>query len=153
MQHLSSGKSRVYPCRDMLQHVVCCRKKFDRDKKCCIDKCCPTIHFFCFCSSRLVWNKCRGKMFSAFDHAKTQQYATICNRMSDRCCMLYSKSRACSHSDKEKNYYPKFALYRYMYLKTYTKFTFCTKSKGHVSDENFLYYCMLLASKICSYGV
>ena len=29
--------------------------------------------------------------------------------------------------------------YRYMYLKTYAKFTFCTKSQGHVSDENFLY--------------
>ena len=37
--------------------------------------------------------------------------------------------------------------YRYMYLKTYAKFTFCIKSQGHVSDENFLYYCMHLASK------
>ena len=27
--------------------------------------------------------------------------------------------------------------YRYMYLKTYAKFTFCIKSQGHVSDENF----------------
>ena len=40
-----------------------------------------------------------------------------------------------------------------MYLKTYAKFTFCIKSQGHVSDENFLYYCMHLASKISSYGV
>ena len=36
----------------------------------------------------------------------------------------------------------------YMYLKTYAKFTFCIKFQGHVSDENFLYYCMHLASKI-----
>ena len=43
--------------------------------------------------------------------------------------------------------------YRYMYLKTYAKFTFCIKSQGHVSDENFLYYCMHPASKISSYGV
>ena len=41
----------------------------------------------------------------------------------------------------------------YMYLKTYAKFTFCIKSPGHVSDENFLYYCMHLAGKISSYGV
>ena len=40
-----------------------------------------------------------------------------------------------------------------MYLKTYAKFTFCIKSPGHVSDENFLYYCMHLASKISFYGV
>ena len=39
-----------------------------------------------------------------------------------------------------------------MYLKTYAKFTFCIKSQGHVSDENFLYYCTNLASKISSYG-
>ena len=45
------------------------------------------------------------------------------------------------------------SLYRYMYLKTYAKFTFCIKSPGHVSDENFLYYCMHLASKISSFGV
>ena len=38
-------------------------------------------------------------------------------------------------------------------LKTYAKFTFCIKSPGHVSDENILYYCMRLASKISSYGV
>ena len=31
--------------------------------------------------------------------------------------------------------------YRYMYLKTYAKFTFYIKSQRHVSDENFLYYC------------
>ena len=37
--------------------------------------------------------------------------------------------------------------YRYMYLKTYAKFTFCIKSQGHVSDESFLYCCMYLASK------
>ena len=43
--------------------------------------------------------------------------------------------------------------YRYMYLKTYAKFTFCIKSQGHVSDENFLYYCMHQASKISSYCV
>ena len=43
--------------------------------------------------------------------------------------------------------------YRYMYLKTYAKFTFCIKSQGHVSDENFLYYCIHLAGKISSYGV
>ena len=36
----------------------------------------------------------RGKMFSAFDHAKTQQYATMRNRMSDKCCILSAKSRA-----------------------------------------------------------
>ena len=46
-----------------------------------------------------------------------------------------------------------FIMYRYMYLKTHAKFTFCVKSPGHVSDENFLYYCMYLASKISSYGV
>ena len=40
-----------------------------------------------------------------------------------------------------------------MYLKTYAKLTFCIKSQGHVSDENLLYYCMHLASKISSYGV
>ena len=40
-----------------------------------------------------------------------------------------------------------------MYLKTYEKFTFRTKSQGHVSDENFLYYCMHLVSKISSYRV
>ena len=33
------------------------------------------------------------------------------------------------------------------------KIYFCIKSLGHVSDENFLYYCMHLASKISSYGV
>ena len=43
--------------------------------------------------------------------------------------------------------------YRYMYLKTYAKFTFCIKSQEHVSDENFLYYGIQLASKISSYGV
>ena len=43
--------------------------------------------------------------------------------------------------------------YRCMYLKTYAKFTFFIKSQVHVSDENFLYYCMHLASKISSYGV
>ena len=43
--------------------------------------------------------------------------------------------------------------YRYMYLKTYAKFTFCIESQGHVSDESFLYYCMHLASKISSNGV
>ena len=43
--------------------------------------------------------------------------------------------------------------YRYMYLKTYAKYTFCIKFPGHVFDENFLYYCMHLASKISSYGV
>ena len=43
--------------------------------------------------------------------------------------------------------------YGYMYLKTYAKFTFCIKSPGRVSGENFSYYCMYLASKICSYGV
>ena len=46
-----------------------------------------------------------------------------------------------------------FSHYRYMYLKTYAKFTFCIRSQGHVSDENFLYYCMHLASKISSCGV
>ena len=30
----------------------------------------------------------------AFDHAETQQHVTICNRMSNKCCMLYSESRA-----------------------------------------------------------
>ena len=43
--------------------------------------------------------------------------------------------------------------YRYMYLKTYAKFTFCIKSPGHVSDENFLCCCMHLTSKISSHGV
>ena len=43
--------------------------------------------------------------------------------------------------------------YRYMYLKTYAKFTFCIKSQGQVFDENFLYYYMNLANKISSYGV
>ena len=43
--------------------------------------------------------------------------------------------------------------YRYIYPKTYAKFTFCIKSQGHVYDENFLYYCMHLAIKISSYGV
>ena len=40
-----------------------------------------------------------------------------------------------------------------MYLETYAKFTFFIKSQEHVSDENFLYYCMHLARKISSYGV
>ena len=44
-------------------------------------------------------------------------------------------------------------MYRYMYLKTYAKFTFCIKSPRHVPDENFLYHCMHLASKISSYRV
>ena len=35
-----------------------------------------------------------------------------------------------------------------MHLKTYAKFTFCIKSQGHVSDENFLNYCMHLAGKL-----
>ena len=36
--------------------------------------------------------------------------------------------------------------YRYMYLKTYAKFTFCIKSPGHVSNENFfITVCTLLA--------
>ena len=43
--------------------------------------------------------------------------------------------------------------YRYMYVKTYAKFTFCVKSPGHVSDENFSYYYMHIASKISFYGV
>ena len=43
--------------------------------------------------------------------------------------------------------------YGYMYLKTYSKFTFYIKSQGRVSDENFLYCCMHLASKISSCGV
>ena len=30
-------------------------------------------------------------------------------------------------------------IYRCMYLKTPAKVTFCIKSQGHVSDENFLY--------------
>ena len=47
---------------------------------------------------------------------------------------------------KEKDYW-------YMYLKTYARFTVCIKSPGHVFDENFLYYCMHLASKISSCGV
>ena len=47
----------------------------------------------------------------------------------------------------------RFPAYRYMCLKTYAKFTFCIKSPGHVPDENFLYYCMHLASKISSYRV
>ena len=38
--------------------------------------------------------------------------------------------------------------HRYMYLKTYAKFTFCIKPQGHNSDENLLYYCMDLASRI-----
>ena len=44
-------------------------------------------------------------------------------------------------------------MYRYMYLKTYAKFTFCIKPQRHVSDENFLYYCIHLASTISSYSV
>ena len=40
-----------------------------------------------------------------------------------------------------------------MHLKTYAKFTFCIKSPEHVPDENFLYHCMHLASKISSYRV
>ena len=43
--------------------------------------------------------------------------------------------------------------YRYMYLKTYAKFTFCKKSQRHVSDENFLYYCIHLAGTISSCSV
>ena len=43
--------------------------------------------------------------------------------------------------------------YRYIYLKTYAKFTFYIKSPGHISDENLLYCCMHLASRISSYGV
>ena len=64
----------VETCRNMLYAV---EGSLIRIKKCCIDKCCATIHFL-FCSSRLVWNNFRGKMFSAFDHAKTQQCATEC---------------------------------------------------------------------------
>ena len=45
------------------------------------------------------------------------------------------------------------SLLNYRYLKTYAKFTFGIKPPGHVSDENFLYYCMHLASKISSYDV
>ena len=37
--------------------------------------------------------------------------------------------------------------YRYMYLKTYRKFTFSIQSQGHSSAEHFLYYCMHLSSK------
>ena len=44
-------------------------------------------------------------------------------------------------------------LCRYMYLKTYAKFTFCIKSQRHVSDENFLYYCIHLAGTISSCSV
>ena len=40
-----------------------------------------------------------------------------------------------------------------MYLKTYAKFTFCIKSQRHVSDENFLYYCIHLAGTISSCSV
>ena len=49
------------------------KKMFVGDKKCYIDKFCATIHFFCFRSPCSAWNKCRGKMFCAFDQAKTQQ--------------------------------------------------------------------------------
>ena len=35
-------------------------------------------------------------MFSAFDHAKTQQHATMCNRMSDKCCMLHVVEKSSS---------------------------------------------------------
>ena len=43
-------------------------------------------------------------------------------------------------------------LYSYIYLKTYTEFTFSIKSQGHVSDDYFLYYEMHLSNKISSYG-
>ena len=56
--------------------------------------------------------------------------------------------RKCETAHKQMH-----SLYRYMYLKTYAKFTFRIKSPGHVSDENFLLYRMHLASKISSYGV
>ena len=52
--------------------------------------------------------------------------------------------------DPEKDPEP---LYRYMYLKTYAKFTFYIKSQRHVSDENFSYYCIHLAGTISSYSV
>ena len=39
-------------------------------------------------------------------------------------------------------------MYRYMYIKTYAKFTFCIKSQRCISDDTFLYYCMHVASKI-----
>ena len=42
---------------------------------------------------------------------------------------------------------------RYMCLKTYAEFNFYIKPQLHVSDENFLYRYMHLASKISSYGV
>ena len=45
-------------------------------------------------------------------------------------------------------YYSSHAVYRYMYLKTYAKFTFCIKSQRHVSDENFLYYRIHLAGTV-----
>ena len=54
MKHFSSRKScelstaLVRTCGDMSQHVACCRRKCDRDKKCCINKSCATIRFFCF---------------------------------------------------------------------------------------------------------
>ena len=41
-------------------------------------------------------------------------------------------------------------LYRYMYLKTYPKFTFCIKSQEHVSDEKFLYHCIQIFYSKCT---
>ena len=46
-----------------------------------------------------------------------------------------------------------FNMYRYMYLKTYAKFTFWIKSQRHVSDENFLCYYIHLAGTISSCSV
>ena len=53
-----------------------------------------TLQFFCFCTSRVVRKKFRSKIFSAFDHPKTQEHVAMCNRMFDKCCMLCLKSRA-----------------------------------------------------------
>ena len=41
-----------------------------------------------------------------------------------------------------------FHVYRYTYLKQYTKFTVCIKSQVHFSHKYFLYSCIHLSCKI-----
>ena len=44
-------------------------------------------------------------------------------------------------------------MYRYMYLKTYAKFTFYIKSQRHVPDETFSYYTILQNKRMRQCGV
>ena len=66
----------------------------------------------------------------ALDNANAEQwkfYDHITNR-------IILRSKAQWYEEGRKRPYTSFR-YRYMYLKTYTKFTFCIKSQGHLSDK------------------